>query len=306
MRVASIDVGSNTVLLLIADTDDKKSFATVLNEYRAPRLSRGLSENGFISNDSMNSFYKILAEYKKIIDDYKCDKVIVKATQAMRKAANSDAIIKHAAENFDFQIEIISGAEEALLSYLGAISKFDDFENYCVIDIGGASTEVIIGEKKSIRFRKSFPFGAVYLTEKYIRNDSYSKTDLRKINEYLFENFQELEDRNILNAAVIAVAGTPTTLSAINMGLKEYDENSIEGSCLSLNAIENLTEHLKTHSPGELLEIHAGIIKGREDILLAGTLILKNFMKILKKDIIYVSGRGLRYGILIDYINSLY
>ena len=140
MKIASIDMGSNTVLLLIAQIENKK-LLPIINRYFSPRLGKDLSIGGRISESSMNKLFEVLEHYKELIEEYDCRKVIISATNAMRIASNSQDIITLVKEKYNMDIEIISGDEEARLSYLGASSTLPNLTKKMVIDIGGGSTD---------------------------------------------------------------------------------------------------------------------------------------------------------------------
>lgn len=305
MRIASIDVGSNTVLLLIAEIRNGKLF-TILNLYRAPRLSKGLNDSNFINHNAVERLLAVLKEYKEVIDKYNCSAVLIKATAALRKAENRNSIIKTVEDKLSLKIDIISGQEEAELSYLGALSDFEEDNSYSVIDIGGGSTEIIYGRKDKIDYKFSFPFGAVILKEKYISEYPVSEDEISNISTFLKYHFSKLHERiNGKDLLPIAVAGTPTSLSALNLGLNEYNEDIIEKSLLRKSDIERLISYFAHTTPSILIKKHKHMLEGREDIILTGSLILKGFMDALELDEIFVSSRGVRYGIIIDYMNNL-
>ncbi|NOX67217.1 MAG: hypothetical protein GXO85_15825 [Chlorobi bacterium] len=305
MKVASIDIGSNTVLLLIAEVDiENQKLVPLLNEYRMPRISKGLDASNIISESAVELLLAVLREYKDIIKEHNCSNVLVNATQALRVANNSEQIIASIKKNLGFDINIITGTREAYLSFLGAQSGFDLDNSALVIDIGGASTEIIHGHKDDISFQKSFPIGVVTLTEKYLHSEISDKT-LSEAENYIINVLNELSDLDVINSSVIAVAGTPTTLACAKQNLTEYSDVKVEGYKLADDDLIEFIEIFKSLSSKKILEKFGNVMEGREDIILAGTLILNNILKLLKKKLLYVSGRGLRYGAIIDYMNSI-
>jgi exopolyphosphatase/guanosine-5'-triphosphate,3'-diphosphate pyrophosphatase len=307
MTVASIDIGSNTVLLLIAKAkhDD---LDTILNQYEVPRISRDLDKNGSITPEAVDRLVKVLDPYSKVISEYNCEKVLVNATNAMRIAANAEEIVSLIKNKFGYSINIISGRQEAYFSYLGATYGKSKNSNV-VIDIGGGSTEIIIGCGNEIEFAESIPLGAVNLTEKHCSSLPPDKIEINNIS-------REFEDKliglNLIERVekigsfeMTAVAGTPTTLSCINQNLIEYDEELVEGSELSADTLESIAMELAGYNPQQVLEKYGKIVKGREDVLLTGTIILKTITDFLGEDHVTVSGRGIRYGAVIDFINKM-
>lgn len=302
MNIASIDIGTNTVLLLIAEVKGKE-LSPILNEYRIPRIGKGLLPGQPITSDRIQDLYKVLEEFITIIRKNNCSKVIVKATNAFRIASNSEDIIKDIQEKLNLRIEIIPGTEEAVLSYFGAISASTSEYNI-VIDIGGGSTEIIYGTRESVLYSKSFQAGVVSFTEKYFRNDPPTPAEIKILEEKIKKVFSELDNAFPPNTPVIGVAGTPTTLSCIQLGLPEYDEEKIEQSILTISELESFIFLLGKLSSKELLDEYGYIVKGREDLLLTGTLILLNLLKLLGMDQLIVSSRGIRFGAIIEYINN--
>ncbi len=302
-KIASIDIGSNTVLLLIAEIDiTNHRIKTLANFYEMPRISKDLKKTGIISSQRKEKLFKVLENYKKKISEYKCDTILVSATNAFRIAENANEIVMEIKNKFGFNVKILSGDEEAKYSFLGATFDFQLERNTLVIDIGGGSTEIIYGSKSDILFKKSFGFGVVSLTENFISNYPVNNSEIAKIKTYTTHNFDELSDIIPRAPFSIAVAGTPTTLSCIKQNLKIYSEEKIEKSVLSTKDLENLISKLKTMTPTEIKNSFGAVVAGREDVLLTGTLILFSLAKVLSIEQFYVSGKGIRYGAIIDYM----
>lgn len=305
MKIASIDIGSNTVLLLIAEIEkENKKLIPILNLYRMPRLSKGLNSSNMIMDSSIDSLITVLKEYNSTIKDNNCDHVIVNATQALRVANNSDFIIHKIKSEFELDVNIIPGEREAFLSFLGAQSAFESNESSIIIDIGGASTEVIYGVGTDISFQNSFPIGVVTMTEKYSLLSS-EKRDLSRLENYILSLLKEVATLRNSNSRVIAVAGTPTTLAAAKQNLNDFSETKVEGYKLTRDDLTKFINSFTTLSPQDIRQKYGKIIEGRQDIILAGTLILSHILELLNKEYLYTSGRGLRYGAVIDYINSI-
>lgn len=298
MRIASIDIGSNTVLLLIAEVSNSE-IIPILNMYRMPRISSGLSKSGFISEKSIEKLFEILAEYKAIINEHDCKKTIVNGTQALRVANNAEIIKADIKKRFDFDLNIVTGETEGLYSFKGALSTFSDDSNYTMIDIGGASTEIVYGNSKEIYYRKSFPIGVVTVKEKFLKNNPPSSEEIKHLNIELENIFDELFQLDLNNYSIISVAGTPTTLSALKQGLTEYSESKIEKSILSKTDLENFISGFSNLTYDQIKSQFAPIITGREDVIFSGTMILFHLISMLKQNKLFVSGRGLRYGALL-------
>lgn len=298
MKIASIDIGSNTVLLLIAEVIESE-ITPIVNEYRIPRISTGLSKTGIISEESITKLFEVLTEYKSIIDEHNCEKIIVNGTQAFRVAGNSEEILSKIKSQFNFDLNIVTGDTEALYSFKGALSSFTDNSNYIMIDIGGASTEIVFGNRSEIFFKKSFPIGAVVSKEKYLLTNPPTDEEITNYKEEINKIFNELTTIDFQNSSIIAVAGTPTTLAALKLGMEEYSESKIEQSIITDTDLEYFINKFKKLSYLDIKYHYSPIIVGREDVILAGTIILEHLMNLFKTDRLFVSGRGLRYGALL-------
>lgn len=302
MIVASIDIGTNTVLLLLAEVDKNTGeLKTVTNIYNMPRIGKGVIKGGNISDEKIEMLLNILKEYKAEAEKYNAGKIIITATNAFRIAANGKTIVEKVKKELGLNIEIITGDEEANYSYLGAASAGKNDSKKLVIDIGGGSTEIIIGEEKEIIFKKSFQLGVVTLTEKFITQSPPTKDNINKIDDFITDAFKELKDFAKNKLSAVAVAGTPTTLSCIKQNLKDYVDEKVEGSILTKENLKNFATEIATQTNEEIKENYGSVVAGREDVLLSGTLILKTLSEILNIDEIIVSSKGLRYGAVINY-----
>ena len=304
MTIASIDIGTNTVLLLIAEVTKELQIKTLLDEYRIPRIGKGLIPNGQISDVRINDLIIVLSEYKKLIEFYNCKRILITATNAMRIAVNRDQIAAKIRGLFGWDVNIVSGKEEARLSYLGAVSGYSKNGTVVVIDIGGGSTELIFGKQTEIEFIKSFPIGVVSGTETYLKNDPPTLKQLENFREHLQIILGEISTLEYNPNIAIALAGTPTTLACMDLNLDKYDEKLIEAYELGYNKISRLKDHIMKITYAEIKNTYKSVVKGREDLILAGALILLNIMRLLKLDNIKVSTRGIRYGVIINEITQ--
>jgi exopolyphosphatase / guanosine-5'-triphosphate,3'-diphosphate pyrophosphatase len=297
MIVASIDIGTNTVLLLIAEIDlSNEKIIALQNEQRIPRIGKGLHPGKNIPEEKVNILFDILSDYSEIIKKYNCKKVLASATNALRIAANGIEIQKKILEKFNINVEIISGEREAAYSFLGASDSFKNDEPGIVIDIGGGSTEIILGKKLEIYFRKSFQIGVVSGTELYLQNDPPTSTEKEKFINKLQNIFEKIKLLKNESSQAVAIAGTPTTLACLKYHLTEFNEKKIEGSILKRDELAGQIETLSVLSGKEILDRHKSVVKGREDILLAGAIILHQISELLELDEIIVSTKGIRYG----------
>jgi len=304
MTIASIDIGTNTVLLLIADVDPfTRKIIPLLNEYRMPRIGQGTKQTGRISQERLRLLYDVLNEYKSIINGCNCDKVILTGTNAFRMAQNTPEIKDELKKIFNFDLNVIAGEDEAEYAYFGAISDLDHHALSMVIDIGGSSTEIIYGEGLNVIFKKSLQLGSVSATEQYfkivpptlIEQDNFS-ADIKS----LFASF----DKTIIPKKVIAIAGTATTLACMKLGIKNFEVKMVEKSRITIQDMRNIIGELSSLTASEILDRYGPVMKGREDIIFAGAFILYQFMEYFGIDNIIVSTRGIRYGAIVKYLDS--
>jgi exopolyphosphatase/guanosine-5'-triphosphate,3'-diphosphate pyrophosphatase len=305
MIIASIDIGTNTILLLIAEADTvSNEIKTIRDEFRIPRIGEGLLVNSPIKQEKTELLINTLSEYKEIIAQYSCDKLILTATNAFRIASNAGELVKKIKSELGFDITIVPGKDEAKLSFLGAISGFPSGDKYLVIDIGGGSTEIIFGSRTGIIFSNSYPVGVVSLTERFLMKQPPEVDDIIKFNKFIKDKFSLIDFNKITPSRTIAIAGTPTTLACIKQKLTSYDESLIEGSVLTKSEIGEFVEILSKLTPEEIKLKFGRIVNGREDVLFAGTGILYSLMDSMNIQEVLVSTKGIRYGAIIDYLTQ--
>lgn len=291
MRVAAIDIGTNTVLLLIAEVEGN-GLTVLTDDHAIARLGEGVDKTGVISDAAYERLRTKLAEHAITIEHYQPLRVSAVATSAMRDARNRAEIIARAKRDTGIEIEIIDGSEEARWTYLGSIQALELPDTaVTVLDIGGGSTELAFGTRSTFERGVSTQIGAVRLTER-AREDNLSlgraATMVRKaIGNIAMEP----------HSTMIAVAGTPTSLAAMDLGLTHFDRERIHGYSLSLESVDKLLQEIWDMPSEEIVARYAAVSPGRADILAAGTVILREAMKLAGVEQCIVSTRGLRYGI---------
>lgn len=305
MNIASIDIGSNSVILLIAEINRAhKRFVPIKNIYATPRTSKGLFQNHEFDSGSIGRLKAVLREFTAACREYEVSLILPGATQAFRKAKNAPEVIKEIKEELGIEIRVLSGAEEGLLTFYGASSIIEHYSGY-MIDIGGGSTEVILSECGGITFSHSFNFGAVSLCDMFNSLPPINGEKVEELKKHVKEIVNEISPIPLKCYPSIAVAGTPTTLACMHLGIKDFDENKIEGYELSHRDIMQLTQKMASLTPAEILEIYGPVVAGREDVILTGAVILLSLMEIMNLENIMVSTRGLRHGIIYNYLHNI-
>jgi len=298
MRIASIDIGTNTILLLIAEVDENGVIHPLEHRQQIPRIGKDVDKNKIINSAAFARTAQILNDYKKIAFEYKVDSIIACATSAVRDADNRNQLLAYLNEATGIKVEVLSGEEEAYISFTGVLSGYNELvSSACVIDVGGGSTEVSYLKDEQI-VMNSFRIGAVRLKERHFR---HNRTTVHEISEAKSAINQAIDKdvRSGVNArTIIGVGGTATTLACIDQGLKEFEVSKVNGYCLTIDKIENWFNKLIMMPVAEIFSL-SNATHGREDILAAGVLILSEFMKKSDIDNMIVSERGLRYGLVL-------
>ncbi len=290
--IASIDIGTNSVLLLIAEKrgDDVRAMR---DEARITRLGEKLAATGVLADTAMTRTFAVLSEYAQICREAGVRKIIAIGTAAMRRASNGTAFAARIEQELGFNVRIISEEEEALLTYEASAVSFG--RDIAVMDIGGGSTEFICDSKA-----QSLDIGVVTLTERFFRGDPV-RTDEVEAAQKLISSFlhQKLDPAFFSNpvSQFIATAGTATSLAAMHLELDSFDPARVHGARLTTRDIDALIEKITPLPVAERLTLK-GLQQGREDVILAGALIMREAMRILGYTEATISDRGVRWGVL--------
>lgn len=305
MNIASIDIGTNTVLLLIAGVDfSTKKFKILYTEQIIPRIGEKLTPGSSIRFEKQKILLRILKTFKDLSISYKCDEILITATNAFRIASNTNELVKKINDTLDLKVRVISGEEEAKFTFWGCAWGKDPTKKILVIDIGGGSTEFAFGMSEAVSLIKSIPIGAVNLSEKYFNSLPPNASAVKRCSEEI--RLALNQNIKVMNYAdeIIAAAGTPTTLACIKNNLDQYNEIDVEGEILTLSEVQNFKNLLSELSADQVLERFKPIVTGRQDVLLAGTILLFEIMNFLNINEISISARGVRYGAIVNYLNN--
>jgi exopolyphosphatase/guanosine-5'-triphosphate,3'-diphosphate pyrophosphatase len=304
-RFASIDVGTNTVLLLVAERRGSL-LAPVLERAEITRLGRGVDASGRLDAGAIRDTVAVLADYARQARALGAGRIVCVATSAARDAANGTEFFEAARKEAGLVPEVISGDEEARLVYASAWRDFGAPGGgpLAVLDVGGGSTEFTFGEDATPRGRVSLQVGAVRLTERHVRTDPVSAGELATLRAAARSALRPLGQMALRpGGRLVAVAGTVTTLSAVAQALPVYDAGRVHGASLSLDEVEGLAARLAR------LEVKAraalpGMEPKRADVILAGALLVAEAMRATGFDRLVVSDRGVRWGLLYERIGG--
>lgn len=292
---AAIDIGSNSLLLLILDDAGKAA----LDEARVVGLGRGLGERGVFRPERMEAAMKVLKEYSEKAKSLGVAPETIRAvaTSASRRALNASTFYAQVRAQTGIKVEVISGEEEARLTWRGGIDGLNLPAGPAVlVDPGGGSTEIIMGEGDRIQFRLSMELGTVRLTEGYLGYGSVEAGAFSRLRAHVEQVVERVNLPGMPRSAV-AVAGTATTLAAMELGLRSYDPVKVHGSTLTQAALRRWIDRLIDSTPEQRQELVA-VSPERADTVLAGAIILSQVLERTRRQSYRVSDRGLRYGLL--------
>jgi exopolyphosphatase/guanosine-5'-triphosphate,3'-diphosphate pyrophosphatase len=304
-RVAVVDIGSNSTRLLIADVTGGR-VEEVERQSRVTRLGRGVDLSGQLSDEAIEAACDAIADYVAICGEAGAERIEAIATSAVRDASNGSAFVAELRERFALSARVLDGEEEARLTYLGATCENTPSEPTLVVDIGGGSTELIVGRGDEIAFHTSLQAGVVRHTERHITTDPPTTTEL----EGLAADVRALIDGAIANqpgavaSAGIAVAGTPTSLASIEIGLEPYDPKQVHGHTLDLTSIQRQLSKLASAPLSKRAEI-TGLHPDRAPNIVVGVVILVETMRAFGLERIEVSEHDILYGSAISAISAL-
>ncbi|MFH1652443.1 MAG: Ppx/GppA phosphatase family protein [Pseudomonadota bacterium] len=286
MKIAVIDIGTNSTLLLIAKVEKDKKPQILEDLIQVTRLGEGLSENKSLKKLAIERTSQAIGTYLEIAKDHSVDITKLIGTAALRVSKNSSEFIDLIKERFGMDIEVLSEEDEATLTFDASVRDFG--EKIAVIDIGGGSTEIAISNQKPI----SLPLGCVKLTEECLLSDPVTTSEVTKAREAISKELPDITT----DYPLIANAGTATTLGSIKLGLIEYDREKIHKMKVTSKEIKDIVDKLTSLSIRERKSIK-GLMPERADVILAGLLILEGIMKRMKKSEVTISDLGVRWGI---------
>ncbi len=297
MRLASIDIGTNTTLLLVAEARDGE--LRVLDERaEITRLGRGIGADGGLGRPGIERTLAVLTDYAAIARKHGAS-IHAIGTEGLRRATNARDFLEPAARLLGVPVEVIDGEREAALSFLAAQRSFPDETQgtVVVVDIGGGSTEIIVARAGCVEFRRSLPLGSVRLTEKHVRNDPATAAEVAAATGEIAQHLATVPFPT--RPTLIGTAGTVTTLAAMALALASYDPARVHGHRLTLAALEQQIDRLRTSTQAER-ETMAGLDPKRADVILAGACILRQIALSAQATEILVSDRGIRWGLLFE------
>ena len=292
---AAIDIGSNSTNLLIVD----QSGQTLERIVRSTRLGANIATTGALSAESMQRTLECLSEYESLIKQHKVSRRRTVATAACRVANNTSQFFAEVKKISGTEPELISGEIEGALSFVGATSSLDEKMSTLVVDIGGASTELMVGTE-ALDFAVSLPFGAVNLTEAELHRDPPRPEELTNTISLVSDAIDDVAHNYPLIGQidrVVGVAGTIVTVAAVEVGQKTFDPSALHKLKLSREAVEDVFRTLATERLSDRV-FNPGLPRDRADIIVGGCCVLVAVMRRLQISEIVVSQYNLLDGLI--------
>jgi Exopolyphosphatase len=326
MNLAAIDIGTNSTRLLIAGTkiiaENSVAVVPLVREMKITRLGKNLYNTKKINDENASLTIEVLKDYQKLLKFYNVSKYRTVGTRVFRQAANADEFVHRVFVEASLNVEVISGSEEAALSFSGAIKGLETdkistisrkavterpkSKNVLVVDIGGGSTEFILGiaEEETIDYLNSIDIGSVILSEKFLTGgipDNESVTDLLKfIEDKLKNTIEKIAQTGF--AFMAGLAGTVSSLSAVDLEIREYDREKIHGHILHRNKVIDIFKRFCSRGLESRKRI-TGLEPARADIIIGGTAILLKILEMLDIESFIVSENDILDGIIYSLLS---
>jgi exopolyphosphatase / guanosine-5'-triphosphate,3'-diphosphate pyrophosphatase len=299
MRVAVVDIGTNSTRVLVADVDPGDgSVRELLRESQVTRLGDGVDSGGSLSEEAAGRVFRTLEHYRAAIDSHGASANLAVLTSAVRDAANGAEFAARVRADFGLDARVLSGQEEAQLTFLGAMAgRPAPTEPTVVIDIGGGSTEFVVGVGRTARFHTSLPVGVVRMSERHIHSDPPAPQELQALAQDVRATLLDglpTEERAPVEAG-IAVAGTATSAASIDQELDPYDPARVHGYQLQLGTVELLLARLADMSEEERRRV-VGLNPDRASTIVAGMIVLSEALHAFELEQVEVSEHDILYG----------
>ena len=306
-RLAGVDIGTLTCRLLIADLSPGGRLMEVRSERRILRLGEGVDRTKQLNVEAMDRVIQCLMEWREIIDASHVDAGTAVATSAVRDAENRDEFLDRVKRETGFEVELISGEEEARRTLLGIRSGLPvGVTDVLALDIGGGSTEFILDRPGQNPVERSIDVGVVRLCERLLHHDPPTEEEVRKARELVTREMKTAvaDMGNYDTATFVGTAGTITSLAAMAQKLPAYEPARIHNYRLQLDIIRELEHTLLSRKKADRVGL-PGLEVGREEVIVAGAIIIRTIMETLGMSNVLVSDLGLREGVLIQLLQRV-
>jgi len=303
-RVAAVDIGTNSVRLLVADGEGhgdprRAEVAPVERLMRITRLGQGVDDARALHPDAIARTVAVLREYREVVERLDVGRIRATATSAARDSSNRDELFAAVHDALGVTPELLSGDEEAALSFLGATATLDAPAPRLVVDIGGGSTEFVLGTDEPVGL-VSLDMGCVRITEQFLHSDPPAPEELSNAIAWVRDLVADVP--RVIPAArdaatLVGLAGTVTTVAAVELGLPEYDAEKIHGFRLSRAAVEDVFRTFATETAAQRAT-NPGLEPGRVDVIVGGVVVLAGILRTLNFDEVLVSESDILDGLV--------
>jgi exopolyphosphatase/guanosine-5'-triphosphate,3'-diphosphate pyrophosphatase len=295
-RVAAIDLGTNSTRLLVADVDDER-VSDVERETRITRLGEGVDERHRLLPQPIARVRNVLTDYRRTLEQLGSRRTLLIATSAVRDAENGEAFLGEIEWSYGFKTRLLSGPDEALLTFRGVTAERRINDGTAIVDVGGGSTELVIGGPGGVRWRDSLDIGSVRFTERFLHSDPPMREELERCAEAAGDLLAQRvgDDVRAAVSTAIGVAGTITSLAALDLGLDEHDRRRVHGHFLTLDALDRVLERLAGVPLAERRKLRP-LDPERAPVIVGGAVIVREVVRFLELDGIEASERDILDG----------
>jgi exopolyphosphatase/guanosine-5'-triphosphate,3'-diphosphate pyrophosphatase len=306
MRLAAIDIGTNSVHMIVVRVRPDFSFEVIDREKEMVRLGAGGLDGKKLTHEAMTAALQALSKFERLARSHQVDEILAAATSATREAENGGDFLKEIVRTTGIRPRIITGTEEARLIHIAAVYGVDTPKSTVVIDIGGGSVEITRGEGPQVQFARSFKIGVIRLTERFVTSDPLSGRDERKLVEHIGEQIHQYT-RHVVEAGFDRVIGTSGTILSIGTVATAVDRGSVPSEIRNLRvpakSIHRFRKLVTTLDLEQRLKL-PGLDPRRADLTVAGAVLLDTVLRRLNADEITLCDLALREGLILDYIQQ--
>lgn len=309
-RVATVDVGTNTVLLLVAALRSERRLETLDRRERFARLGEGVDEHGVLDDAAIGRVVEVVGAYRDVAGRYEVDAVVAGGTSAVRDARNADELRRRVEDATGVSIRPLTGEEEGTLTFRGALSaRRARPGSYVVVDVGGGSTEFMggrlgkPGDRPVLERRVSVDVGAVRLSERYLADPALDEPPanaaVRRMRDFLRSELEEADPPR--DGTLIGASGTTIALALLDRDVDRWSDLEERPVVLTYEDVVSWRRRLEKLSPTEVLALRPKVMEGREDVFTAGVLILETYLDLYGARTIEVVSRGMRHGLALAW-----
>ena len=295
VKLASIDLGSNSTRLLIAEVNDQ-GFNVLIRKHVVTKMSENIEQTGVISTEAFKRVNSTLRNFKKLLIANDVDDVFVIGTAALRDAKNSDEIIENIRKKYDFEVEVLSGHEEGITTSIGVLHFMQNTENFLIIDIGGRSTEFVYEFENKI-ISKSLNLGVVTLSEKYFSNLPIGQELIDEAKLKIETELSQLDIKDKKN--VIGVSGTALSLASIFINQQNFNEEELHEIKIDIDNIQAINKRILKMTEAEIITKFKGLDPKRAATITSGVFLLEIILSHYSNSPIIISKNDILEGLIL-------